>query len=323
MNFCVTLNPCLDKSLVVPPWQPGEHQVRGREFGLVVGGKGVNVARGLRRLGLAARPVLFLGGELGQLCDRLLREQDGFEPVVTWTAAPTREILTVRTEDTAQQTAFFDPNPAILPRERDDLEEKLAAAFRAGAAWCAMSGSSPCPATDDFYARVIRRAKGAGVRTVLDTYGACLAPALQARPDVVKMNRAECEEALGLRLEQPAAVRDALEQLRGRGIAIVAITFGARGMAGAWDDQIAAWQPPPIEVVNPIGSGDAMSAALIDALSRGDDPRESLQWAMACAAANVQRWVACDFRRADAAALLPGVAPCPLEHLVACASAGE
>ncbi len=317
MNLCVTLNPCLDKSLVVPPWQPGEHQVRGREFGQVVGGKGVNVARALRRLGRAACPVLFLGGELGQLCDRLLREQDGLEPVVSWTAAPTREILTVRTLDTAHQTAFFDPNPAILPHERDDLEEKLAAAFRVGAAWCAMSGSSPCPVTDDFYAVVIRRARLAGVRTLLDTYGACLAPALQARPDIAKMNRVECEEALGVRLDQPAAVRDALRQLRGAGIAIVAITFGARGMAGAWDDQIAAWQPPPIEVVNPIGSGDAMSAGLIDALSRGDQPGEALGWAMACAAANVQRWVACDFQRAEAAALLPRVATCSLEQLVA------
>ena len=144
MNLSVTLNPCLDKTLVVPAWTPGEHQVRGRALSQVVGGKGVNVARALCRLGCAAQPALFLGGELGQLCHRLLQEQDGFVPIVTWTQAPTREILTVRTEDTSEQTAFFDPNPAILPRERDELAEKLAYAFAEGVAWCAMSGSSPC-----------------------------------------------------------------------------------------------------------------------------------------------------------------------------------
>ena len=159
MNLCVTLNPCLDKTLVVPPWTPGEHQVRGRSFGQVVGGKGVNVARALRRLRVRAQPALFLGGELGQLCQRLLREQDGFEPLVTWTQSPTREILTVRTEDTADQTAFFDPNPAILPGERDEFAEKLVDAFAAGVAWCAMSGSSPCRETDDLYAVLVRQAR--------------------------------------------------------------------------------------------------------------------------------------------------------------------
>lgn len=317
MILCVTLNPCLDKSLIVPPWQPGEHQVRGREFGQVVGGKGVNVARGLLRLGRPARPALFLGGELGRLCARLLHEQDRCDPIITWTTAPTREILTVRTEHTAEQTAFFDPNPAILPHERADLEQQLAAALSDGAAWCAMSGSSPCAETDDFFAAMVRRAQRVGVRTLLDTYGASLAPALAAGPDVVKLNRAECEQALGLRLDRPAAVCRALEQLRTAGSRVAAITFGAQGMAAAWDDQVAAWQPPPLQVVNPIGSGDAMSAGLIDALVRGDDPRDALRWAMACAAANVQQWGACDFQRADADALLPRVAPCPLEHLVA------
>ena len=81
MNICVTLNPCLDKSLVVPPWRPGEHQVRGSRIELVVGGKGVNVARGLARLGQPARPALFLGDEIGQLCDRLIRQQDRFDPL--------------------------------------------------------------------------------------------------------------------------------------------------------------------------------------------------------------------------------------------------
>jgi fructose-1-phosphate kinase PfkB-like protein len=131
------------------------------------------------------------------------------------------------------------------------------------------------------------------------------------------MNRAECEQALGTQLDRPAAIRDALQQLRGFGIPLVAVTFGARGMVAAWDDDVEAWQPPPIEVVNPIGSGDAMSAGLIDALSRQLEPAEACRWAMACAAANVRRWVACDFQHSEVTDLLPHVTVCPLDHLVA------
>src|SRR5437764_346019 len=112
MIFCVTLNPCLDKTLTVPPWQPGD-SVRGTSVREVVGGKGNNVARALIRLGRQARPATFLGGPVGSRCEELMRRDDQFEPLITPTAANTREILTVRTEGPPQQTAFFDPDPAI------------------------------------------------------------------------------------------------------------------------------------------------------------------------------------------------------------------
>ena len=48
MILCVTLNPCLDKTLTVPSWRPGE-LVRGTRVREVVGGKGNNVARALKR----------------------------------------------------------------------------------------------------------------------------------------------------------------------------------------------------------------------------------------------------------------------------------
>ncbi len=315
MNLCVTLNPCLDKTLVVPPWTPGEHQVRGRSFGQVVGGKGVNVARALRRLSLPAQPALFLGGELGQLCHRLLREQDGFEPLVTWTDSPTREILTLRTEDTADQTAFFDPNPTILPGERDAFARMLVDAFAADVAWCAMSGSSPCPVTDDLYAVLVRQARNNGVATLVDTYGECLLAALQAVPDAVKLNRHECEQALGLTLDSPQSIREALQRIRDAGVQYVAVTCGPLGMAAAWDQHVTAWKPPAVHLVNPIGAGDAMTAGMIDALSRRVEPSHAFRWGMACAVASVEHWVACDFQRSEAEAMLPRIVECPLAEL--------
>jgi 1-phosphofructokinase family hexose kinase len=310
MNICVTLNPCLDKSLSVPPWRQGDHQVRGRQANFIVGGKGVNVARGLARLGQPCRPALFLGGEVGELCDRLLRQQDRFEPIVAWTDAPTREILTVRTAETAEQTAFFDPNPEITASEQTTLVNQLRAAFAMGANWCALSGSSPCSATDRLYATIIHMARQEGIYTLLDTYGDCLLPALEAQPDVVKLNRQECEAAFGQPLDSFDAVRAALEWLRTFGIAYAAITFGSQGVVASWEDNVVAWEPPAIETVNPIGSGDAMTAGLIDAFSREDEPEEAFRWAMACAVCNVQRWVACDFYRDDVELMVDEIEQC-------------
>src|SRR4051794_30220358 len=120
MILCVTLNPCLDRTLTVPAWRPGEN-VRGKAVREGVGGKGNNVARALARLGRAPRPVTILGGPVGDRCASLLRDQDGFDALVTPSVAPTREILTVLTEGTAEQSAFFDPDPPVSESEAEDL----------------------------------------------------------------------------------------------------------------------------------------------------------------------------------------------------------
>ena len=93
--------------------------MRGTKVREVVGGKGNNVARALKRLGRHSRPVTFLGGVIGSQCETLLRTDDGLEPLVVPTGAPTRVIVTVRTGETDEQTAFFDPDPAISPHEAE------------------------------------------------------------------------------------------------------------------------------------------------------------------------------------------------------------
>ena len=115
-------------------------------------------------------------------------------------------------------------------------------------------------------------ARRLGVSTVVDTYGVCFPLALAAAPDVVKLNCLECEQALGLTLDTSAAVETAVRRIRGAGAGSVAITFGSRGMVAAWDEHIVAWKPPSVRLINPIGAGDAMTAGIIDALSRDEEP---------------------------------------------------
>ena len=118
MILCVTLNPCLDKTLTVPLWRPGD-LVRGAAVREVVGGKGNNVARALVAAGTKAAPRHISGWPVGSHCESLLRTDDGLDPLVVPTEAPTRVILTVLTDGTTEQTAFFDPDPAITADEAE------------------------------------------------------------------------------------------------------------------------------------------------------------------------------------------------------------
>ena len=171
MILCVTLNPCLDKTLTVPSWRPGD-LVRGVAVREVVGGKGNNVARALKRLGRTARPVTFLGGSVGQHCGELLGRDDGLDPIIVATEAPTRVILTVLTQSTTDQTAFFDPDPAITPAEADALIDRVQQALsQPGVAALTLSGSSPSPATHGVYSDLISLGRTRRIPVFLDTYG--------------------------------------------------------------------------------------------------------------------------------------------------------
>src|SRR3954452_3726615 len=202
MILCVTLNPCLDKTLTVPPWKPGD-SVRGQAVREVVGGKGNNVARALARLGRRARPATFLGGPVGDHCAQLLRDRDGLDPLVVSAASPTRVILTVRTDGTAEQSAFFDPDPAVTQAESDALFHAVERALAEGGVEAlTLSGSSPSPATHGLYSDLIALARSRRVPIFLDSYGPALEAIWGFRPDVIQLNRREA--AAHLRIPKPS-----------------------------------------------------------------------------------------------------------------------
>ena len=290
MILCATLNPCLDKTLVVPGWRPGD-SVRGLAAREVVGGKGNNVARALTRLGRSARPATFLGGAVGAHCQRLLERDDGLDPLVTPTEAPTRVILTVRTEGTADQTAFFDPDPAIHPAEAEAFFHRVEGALiEGGVAALTLSGSSPSPSTHGLYSDLIALARSRRVPVFLDTYGPALDGIWGFWPEVIQLNRREA----GLYLRNPAPGDDAiwamLDDWSRHGVSFGIVTDGPRPALIRHRGQRLRATPPPIEPVNPIGSGDCLLAGLADAWLAGLGHEAILRRAFACAVANALVW---------------------------------
>ncbi|MDR3636319.1 MAG: PfkB family carbohydrate kinase [Isosphaeraceae bacterium] len=292
MILSVTLNPCLDKTLTVPDWKPGD-SVRGRAVRTVVGGKGNNVARALKRLGRRARPVTLLGGSTGQLCESLLRSDDGLDPLVTPTAAETRTILTVRTDGSALQSAFFDPDPEISPAEATTLSHRVEGALAEGGVEAlTLSGSSPCEATHGLYSDLIALARARRVPVFLDTYGPALEGIWGFWPTVIQLNRREA--ALHLRRPTPteADLLGLLDRWTRHGVLLGVITDGPGVVLAQHRGQRFRVTPPRIEPVNPIGSGDCFLAGVVDAWlsTSGHDAESLLRHAVGCAVANALTW---------------------------------
>ena len=296
MILCVTLNPCLDKTLSVPIWQPGDN-VRGVSTREVVGGKGNNVARALTRLGRVARPVTFLGGMTGEYCELLLRQVDGLDPIVTPTTAETRVILTVRAEST-EPTAFFDPDPKITATEATDLINRVTQAIQThDIEAITLSGSSPSTETHELYSELIALAKSRRILTFLDTYGPPLKAIWGFWPDAITLNRREAALHLGQSHPSETNLFDLLMLWSSRGVKISMITNGSEPVIAVIDGKLYRAQPPTIQAVNPIGSGDCLVAGLVDARLRQDDSTAILKHAIGSAVANALVWDAGDIHK--------------------------
>jgi 1-phosphofructokinase family hexose kinase len=290
MILCVTLNPCLDKTLTVPPWKPGD-SVRGSAVSEVVGGKGNNVARALKRLGREARPVTFLGGPVGDRCASLLRDAEGFDPLIVPSEAPTRTILTVRTEESSEQTAFFDPDPEIQAEEADELLRAVDQAIAGGGVEAVtLSGSSPSEGTHGLYLDLISMARMRRLPVFLDTYGPPLETIWGFWPDVIQLNRRELGQHLRRDTLTDEEIFATLGTWAGHGVRLAVVTDGPDAALIQAEGQFYRAYPPEIEVVNPIGSGDCLLAGLVDRRLAGAELEAMLRHAIACAVANALVW---------------------------------
>ncbi len=84
--------------------------------------------------------------------------------------------------------------------------------------------------------------------------------------------------------------------------------MGAEGsLPGNSSGELWRIEPPRVEAVNPIGSGDAMTAGLLHSLSQGSSVPEAAVYATACAAANVLTPTSGVVHPGDVERLLPRV----------------
>jgi 1-phosphofructokinase family hexose kinase len=314
MILCVTLNPCVDRTLFVEKLDL-DKIISARRTKCIPGGKGNNVARVLKTFGADCDSFVLLGGNTGKMVEDMLRRQDGITPIAFWTQAATREVVTVVEEGTHRQVAFKEPGPEITPTERKGLMallRNLVGRYE----WVVFSGTVPCPALDEIYFELVVAARAAGAKAVLDSSGPALIRGLRAGPFLAKLNLDEAASTLGHSLTSEADIWRDLSQLRGlpkrakagaEPIPIVVVTAGKQGAFAASDTERWRAFPPPVQTVNPVGSGDSFVGGMIAGLARGDSVEQSIRLGMGAGAANAAVWDAATFTMNDVERLLPQV----------------
>jgi 1-phosphofructokinase family hexose kinase len=151
-----------------------------------------------------------------------------------------------------------------------------------------ISGSLPAGVGPDFYVSLIEAARAAGAKVFVDSSGEALRAGSNARPDFVKVNRAEAETLVGRPLATILELVHATAEIVERGVGSAAITLGRDGLIWLERKNGPAWKavPPGMNVVSAVGSGDATLGGFAYAAIQGIAGEEALRLAAACGAAN-------------------------------------
>jgi 1-phosphofructokinase family hexose kinase len=284
---CLSANPAMDRRLRVESLTVGAVN-RARTAQGFAGGKAAHVAMSLRALAAHAVWIGFLGGAIGRECARQL-ESLGIQVDAIRTASNTRVNLEI-IEDSGEITELLEPGAEPSVEERDKF---LQACVRGMSeewkpAVLLISGSLPAGLKPDFYVSLIEAARTADAKVFVDTSGEALRESSKARPDFVKVNRAEAGALVGRPLTTVQEIVHAGGEIVARGTKSAAITLGSQGLIWVEHQNGPVWQarPPHMKVTSTVGCGDATLAGFAHAAIQGMSGGEALRLAAACGAAN-------------------------------------
>ena len=280
MVTAVTLNPCVDHTLMVSALVPGGHHetVRTHED---ISGKGINVNKVLRHLGVETKAVGFdYVGSGSRLRDCLRDCGIPFESI------PTEGRLRINTKifDMAR-SEMTEINSKGSPVSQTDVE-RLTEVFTealADTGILVLDGSVPPGVPDTIYRTMTQLAHARKIPVILDASGTLMKKGLEARPEVIKPNREEAEQLLGRSVRSLQDAVSACRAFLDLGIGAVCLSLGKEG--ALYGTPEGTWFSPglDIEVKSLQGAGDSMVAGICVGMMKGLSGADILRSAAAAA----------------------------------------
>ena len=272
-----------DVTLVVDePPEPGStaHPAQAR---IAPGGKGANPALAVARLGAAARLVGAVGDDAAGTEILAALRADGVDVAGVQRVAgcPTGRVLAV--VDGRHRVAY-DECP--YANDRLVVDAPRLAGLLSGAAACLVSTALPAGPVE----RAIAVARGRGVPVTADLAGEPGTGRLAlAGADVVRADSAEAAAVAGHPVTDPPSAARAAAGLLAAGPRIAVVAAGEHGNVVATGGGRWLVGRLPGEVLDPTGAGDALVAAVVVALARGDGVLAAARLGAAAAADTVTR----------------------------------
>jgi 6-phosphofructokinase 2 len=277
----LTLNPALDKSTSVDRLVP-EQKLRSAAMQIDAGGGGINVSKGIAKLGGQSTAVFPAGGNNGRQMRELV-EAAGVATAVVETEGETRENISVLDTSTGLQYRFTLPGATITPADAAACLEKVRA-LRPDI--LVASGSLPPGLPETYYEEVAAFAKEIDAKFILDTSGKPLQHAADEGLFLLKPNLSELSALAGVEELPFDQVDEAAQEIIHAGKCdVVVVSLGPQGALLVMSDRYEHIPAPTVKKVSTVGAGDSMVAGMVWALSEGKTYLEMVQTGVACGSA--------------------------------------
>jgi 1-phosphofructokinase family hexose kinase len=286
MIVTVTLNAAIDRTLVVPNFQPG-HRHRASAGFQSAGGKGINVARALKRLGAPVVCTGLAGGRTGTLLVEELTNEGILNDFVR-IREESRTSITVLDPTSNAYTEINEWGPEVSEDELDMLREKLDYLAQR-AEFVVLAGSLPRGLDPGVYGAFVRDLARRQLLAVLDTEGEPLRLGVEAEPYLVSPNQQEAESLVGHEFDEEdlAAALDEIADLGARNV-IVTQDTGCHALLREDRDELRVRaRAPHVEPTSTVGAGDTLLAGFIAARVSGRSFDDAVRSAVAAGAASV------------------------------------
>ncbi|HHT7803243.1 tagatose-6-phosphate kinase [Streptococcus suis] len=281
MIHLVCPNPALDRTLLV---EVIEKNIPLRPFEVrdYPGGKSFNVAYALKENGQTDYVIhTILGGAIGRYIEELNADKGNALKVVQ-SGQNTRTCNIYVETSTGDVVLFYEKGLELTAELLDQFTKQIEESLQPGDT-LVFSGSLMKGMPDDYIQQFIE--KFPAVRTIVDTSGAALRAAYEARPALIKINNEELKDIYPeLDEHDPEDVLRILKEVTPHENLIV--TLGSKGSLAKIGQRFFRIQSPKKEAKNPIAAGDFYLGLLVKGISQNQEPEIFLKEAAAYATAN-------------------------------------
>ncbi|MET3697555.1 fructose-1-phosphate kinase [Bacillus oleivorans] len=278
MIFTCTLNPSVDYVIEIEEVIMGDLN-RAQKTSFYPGGKGINVSRVLRNLGMPSTALGFAGGFTGKFIQEFL-DHEGIQHTFIEHNEPTRVNIKLKTDE---ETEINGQGPAITEEQQQRLLKQIETITPNDV--LVLAGSLPPSMPENFYEKAAAYCRDREIPFVADTGGKVLQHLLPYKPFLIKPNQHELSDLLHVKIHTIEDVLEYGDALLEQGPENILVTLGGHG-AVFMNREVKAVAAVPIgKLKNSVGAGDSTVAGFLAVYLETGDVLAAFKTAVACGSA--------------------------------------
>ncbi|MYL49099.1 1-phosphofructokinase [Halobacillus litoralis] len=278
MIYTCTLNPSIDYIMNVEAFEAGALN-RAKETFYYPGGKGINVARVMKRLGVKTKALGYIGGFTGTFVQQFLN-QESIDHAFIETSQTTRINVKLKSNN---ETEINGPGAEISEPLQEELLEQVRKLSNKDT--LVLAGSLPSSMPSDFYITMASICAENGTKVVADTSGTALEQLLGHPLFLLKPNHHELGELFNVEIDSKEKAVLYGRKLIQQGVEHVIVSMGGEGAVYVGRNQEMFANVPKGHVKNSVGAGDSVVSGFLAALENEETIEQAFRYGVASGSA--------------------------------------